>query len=254
MNEKILLVDDEESNLRLLTQWLVPLGYDVDLASNGKEAVQKARDGRPDLIILDIMMPVMDGHAACLILKEDPKTMNIPIIMVTAYGWGEIQEQARDIGVDGFLSKPVNPSTMLDTLMDIIVGADRRDVEIIKVTRGTELLQAIGARILEGSDSPLLKTAADIALCHHEQWDGTGYPQGLKGDKTPLAARITMLADIYDALRNTRPYKPPIDHQKTCGIITEGDGRTMPEHFDPAVLSAFKEIAPVFAEIFNQHQ
>ena len=77
-NEKILLVDDEDSNLRLLTQWLVPLGYDIELASNGEEAVQKARDTRLDLIILDIMMPVMDGYEACRILKRVPETKNIP--------------------------------------------------------------------------------------------------------------------------------------------------------------------------------
>ena len=77
-NEKILLVDDEDSNLRLLTQWLVPLGYDIELASNGEEALQKARDIRVDLIILDIMMPVMDGYEACRILKRDPETKNIP--------------------------------------------------------------------------------------------------------------------------------------------------------------------------------
>ena len=84
MSEKILIVDDEEANLRLLTQWLVPLGYDIELASNGEEAVRKARDKSPDLIILDIMMPVMDGYEACGIIKAAPETKNIPIIMVTA--------------------------------------------------------------------------------------------------------------------------------------------------------------------------
>ena len=84
MSEKILIVDDEDANLRLLTQWLIPLGYDIELASNGEEAVQKARDSRPDLIILDIMMPVMDGYEACKVLKADLDTANIPIIMVTA--------------------------------------------------------------------------------------------------------------------------------------------------------------------------
>jgi len=84
-DEKILLVDDEASNLKLLAHWLIPLGYDIEFASNGEEAVQKARDSRPDLIILDIMMPVMDGYGACRILKEDPETKNIPIIMVTAF-------------------------------------------------------------------------------------------------------------------------------------------------------------------------
>jgi CheY-like chemotaxis protein len=81
-NEKILLVDDADVNLRLLTQWLIPFGYDIELASNGKEAVQRARDSKPDLIILDIMMSVMSGNEAGRILKADPVTKNIPIIRV----------------------------------------------------------------------------------------------------------------------------------------------------------------------------
>ena len=72
MKEKILIVDDEDVNLRMLSQWLIPLGYDIEVASNGEEAVQKAGDYRPDLIILDLMMPVMDGYEACRLIKADP--------------------------------------------------------------------------------------------------------------------------------------------------------------------------------------
>jgi CheY-like chemotaxis protein len=83
-NEKILLVDDEEANHRLLTQWLVPLGYDVAFAANDEDAVRKVGENRPDMFSLDIMMPVMDGYEACQILKADPETERIPMIMVTA--------------------------------------------------------------------------------------------------------------------------------------------------------------------------
>ena len=112
----------------------------------------------------------------------------------------------------------------------------------------------IGAQILKGSDSPYLKMAVDIAGCHHERWDGKGYPKGLKGDQIPLTARIMNICDQYDALRSKRPYKPAFSQEKTVSIITEGDGRTMPEHFDPHVLSAFKKSIKLFDDVFESQQ
>jgi putative two-component system response regulator len=112
----------------------------------------------------------------------------------------------------------------------------------------------IGEKMLSGSSYPVLRMAASIALNHHERWDGSGYPRGLKGNNIPIEGRIVMLADQYDALRSKRPYKDSADHETVVKIMSEGDGRTEPVHFDPEILDLFRQLAPEFNNIFCTHQ
>jgi HD-GYP domain-containing protein (c-di-GMP phosphodiesterase class II) len=118
--------------------------------------------------------------------------------------------------------------------------------EWVKVKRHT----IYGVRIL--GDHPRLAMAREVALNHHEHWDGTGYPQGLAETDIPLSGRICMMADVYDALRSVRPYKPPYGHEQALEIIRNGDLRLKPQWFDPQVLQAFLDIHADFAKIYRE--
>ena len=97
-------------------------------------------------------------------------------------------------------------------------------------------------------ESPFLRTASEIALCHHEKWDGSGYPYGLSGEDIQLSARIVALADVYDALTTKRPYKSEMSHDKASGIITESTG----SHLDPKVVDAFTKVEAQFKRVAEQ--
>lgn len=100
-----------------------------------------------------------------------------------------------------------------------------------------------------GRGNEYLSLARDIAGSHHERWDGSGYPDGLKGEDIPLCARLMAVADVYDALVNSRVYKPAIPHHKAVEIISQGSGTA----FDPEIVTTFLECAPIFNEIHNQY-
>lgn len=340
---RILIVDDEVCNLRLMEVLLKAEGYVTESASNGEDALAFTNSFHPDLILLDVMMPGIDGFEVAGRLKLDPATKNIPIIMVTALDDRESRIHALERGAEEFLNKPIDRTELSmrvrnllrlrefskflehhnrlleeqvadrtrelseaykDTIFTMVRAAEHKDEDtgahvrrislyssllaealghgkdlaealayaspmhdvgkigipdhiLFKTTPFTpdewKIMQthsALGAEILQGSLSPYVRMGAEIALNHHERWDGTGYPNGISGEAIPLPARIMCLADVYDALRSKRPYKPAFSHDKAVQIILEGDGRNQPGHFDPAVLQAFKQNTGRFADIF----
>ena len=110
---------------------------------------------------------------------------------------------------------------------------------------------AFGAKII--GDAPRLAMAREIALSHHENWDGSGYPGALKADEIPLSGRIVKVADVYDALRSKRSYKPALSHEQVLNIFRYGDIRISPvDHFDPAILQAFLRIERSMARIYTE--
>lgn len=348
---RILVVDDEDRNLRLMEAMLTPLGYEVILAHDGEEALQKVKEIPPDVVLLDVMMPRMDGFEVARRLKEDEETTIIPIVMVTALREVEDRVKALEVGADDFLSKPVEKTELrarvqsllkvkayndhmrdyqkeleaevasridrlrqalekikaasLDTIYRLSRAAEYKDEDtgahirrmshyaaavarkmgLNESTVETILYAApmhdigkigipdrillkpgkldpdeweimrqhtvIGGGILEGSDTGFIQLAEVLALSHHEKWDGSGYPKGLKGSEIPLAGRITAIADVFDALTSKRPYrKEPFSLEKTFAFIKKGRG----SHFDPKVVDAFFAIEAEILIIKEQYK
>ena len=356
--KRILIVDDEERNIRLLSHLCLNLGYLISTAGNGNEAIEKTNAESPDLILMDVMMPGMDGFEATERIKKNDKTKQIPVIIVTALDQKRDKLTGISRGANDFLTKPFDTeelslrirnnleikdyhdllkdhnlrledevarrteelkkayteidnaykavqSSYIETIQRLNMAAEYKDEDtgahIRRISLYTKELAStlgmdfefietiyyaspmhdigkvgipdmillksdklspeewavmkthttIGAAILGQSTSNFLRMAEQIALTHHERWNGTGYPRGLKGEDIPLPGRITNIVDQYDALRSRRPYKVNLHHSTVVKIITEGDGRTSPEDFDPEVLNAFRKTEKKFDEIYN---
>lgn len=337
----ILVVDDTPANLTLLAN-LLKEQYRIKVANNGIKALELAATAPPDLVLLDIMMPEMDGYEVCRRLKLDEATRKVPVIFLTAKTEVEDEELGFSVGAVDFIHKPISPpivaarvkihleikswhdflqdqnawlqqqvekrlseiNHMQDASICVMVSlAEFRDestgnhirrtqecvrmlaLELAKLPHYSELLTpgyielmsksaplhdvgkiAIPDHILlkpgkltpeefdimkthaqrgydmlkragdhMGEQGEFLTLAMEIAGCHHEKWDGSGYPSGLIGDSIPLSARLMAVADVFDALLARRPYKEPMSIAEATAIIIEGKGK----HFDPEVVEAF---------------
>lgn len=314
----ILIVDDQSLGREILASVLMPEGYAIHFAGSGPEAIAQAHNLIPDLVLLDVMMPDMDGFEVCRSLRADPRLALVPIVLVTALDDQASRIRGLEAGADDFLSKPVSRAelrarvrtitrlnrfrTLLDerqqaaeelaraydaTLEGWSRALDLRDHETEghsrRVTEMTERLAiALGvpnaelAHIRRGAllhdigkmgipdailrkPGPLdaeewalmrrhpglayellapisyLQPALAIPYCHHEKWDGSGYPRGLAGPAIPLAARIFAVVDVWDALSNDRPYRTAAPPAEVYHYIATQSG----SHFDPAVVTAF---------------
>lgn len=309
MKKSILVVDDTVENIDILKAILSD-EYTIRVATRGEMALKIARKFKPDLILLDIMMPGMDGYEVCTKLKEDEETSEIPVIFVTAMG--EIEDEAKgfDVGAVDYIQKPVSlpivlrrvkthlSLTKVDYLEQLVESSiqmlgdaghyndsdtgehiwrmaayskiiakelgfsedEARMIELAaplhdtgKIGTPDSILKAprkltdtewktmkehasIGGYILSTSKHPVFKMASEIAMSHHEKYDGRGYPDGLYGEEIPLAARIVAVADVFDALTSKRPYKEPWPIEKARVEISNGAGTS----FDPQVVHAFE--------------
>jgi putative two-component system response regulator len=330
-----LVVDDTPENITILNA-ILRSDYKVKAALSGKKALDIAQsESPPDIILLDIMMPEMDGYEVCRKLKNNPATEKIPIIFVTAMSEIEDEKRGLDLGAVDYITKPISPSIVLarvrthlalydqtrelerkvqerteelnNTRLDIIQrlgrAAEYKDNEtglhVIRMSHYSRLIAMainaneewvdriynaapmhdigkigvpdayilkqstlndaewdvmskhpeFGVAILGDDSSELLKMAKEIALNHHEKWDGSGYPNGLKGEEIPLSARIIAIADVFDALTTARPYKKAWTVEKAVDFIDENAGT----HFDPNLIPVFHRVLPEILKIKEAH-
>lgn len=334
LDERIFIVDDEPANLKLMNKLLRAQGYrHVTLVSDPREVVGLYQANRPDLILLDINMPHLDGYEVLEQLKALNDPLMPPVVFITAQHGQAFLLRALTAGARDFITKPFDYTelvmrvrnllqaqlahrlmydqkevldrmvlarteelrrTQLQVVQRLGMAAEYRDEEtgshILRMSYISALLAraigwnethcelmlhaspmhdigkigipdaillkpgkfeppeweimkthaTIGAKLLDGDDSDLMRMACEIARTHHEKWDGSGYPNGLAGEAIPQAGRIAALADVFDALTSERPYKKAWTVEAAVDLIKSNSGK----HFDPALVRVFLQELP----------
>lgn len=232
-------------NYKRLTQ--MEKNYKAELEETVAQRTAELNDALGEITLLS--QEIIERLTSAVEMRDTETGLHI--LRIGAYA----KRIAEALGLDDdFIETIVVASTMHDIgkigIADSILLKPGKlsDAEFEAIKEHT----TIGARILSGSSHRILQMGAEIAASHHERWDGSGYPYGLREEEIPLPGRIVMLADQYDAIRNQRIYKEPIDHETTCRIILHGDGRTAPQHFDPRILAIFRDIKDDFVAIYEQ--
>jgi len=318
---RILIVDDEPANLKVLRQVLQD-SYRLSFARSGEAALELLGKEDIDLILLDIMMPDMTGFEVCEKVKGNSDTARIPVIFVTALKDTIDEETGFKLGAVDYITKPIVPAivrarvkthlslvqadalkeTQIDLIQRLGRAAEYKDNEtgmhvqrmsrysyVLAVAAGideqtaNELLLAaqmhdlgkiaipdnillkpgrldegefkqmkahaqIGADILSNPQSQLVALARSIAITHHEKWDGSGYPKGLKEKEIPLEGRIAAIADVFDALTSERPYKKAWSVEDAVQLLQDESGK----HFDPELVTLFVQELPKILDIKNK--
>jgi response regulator RpfG family c-di-GMP phosphodiesterase len=224
MAGKILVVDDDAANRELLEEFLVAEGLDVVTAPDGRSSLEAFARLAPDLVLLDVNMPFINGFEVCRRLKSNPDTRLTPVVLVTALSATDDRVRGIKVGADGFLSKPVDRSELLAHVRSLLSLKAYTD----ELERAESVLFAL-ARSIEGKDP--------YTEGHCERL--SGYPDGLKGNDIPIAARVLQIVDVYDALTTQRPYKRAFSRAETLEMMEE---EVKKGWWDPAIFQEFRQI------------
>ncbi len=354
-SHRLLIVDDEAPNRAMLKDMIEDCGHETEIACDGIEAMAKLKLNI-DLVLLDLVMPGMDGFEVARKIRQDPEMGHVPIIVVTSLESRVDRLRAAEAGANDFIAKPVDLTELkvrttsllrlkeaydsikyhtdqlkdmvekqtgslraalvdtvaaqreiyrahVDTINRLAIAAEFKDEQtafhiermsfysvaigrafglppgeletlryaaamhdvgkigipdaiLLKPGKLTpdewEVMKShtlIGGRILGNSPSKFLQAGEVVAMTHQEKWDGTGYPNGLAGEKIPLWGRICAVADVFDALTTRRPYKLAFPNDKALTIIREGAGH----HFDPKVVEAFFSVIDEVFKIQSEY-